>query len=62
VCRAKEDLQGILNVLLNNVSLSVQGQDFKSGTKGIEQDGKEEGSSSRSECIGRFGCDDERCS
>jgi hypothetical protein len=45
----EEDLQSVLNVFLDNVSLGVQGQDFKSGTKGIKQDSKEECSTSRSE-------------
>ena len=48
----KLDLQSVLNVFLDNVSLSVQGQDFKSGTKGVEQNSKEQCSTSRSERIG----------
>lgn len=56
VPKSERDSQGILDVFLDNVSLSVQGQDFKGGTESVKQDGKEEGSSTRSEtvCIFRY--------
>jgi hypothetical protein len=42
-------------MFLDNVSLSVQSQDLKSGTESIKQDSEEERSTSRSECIGSRG-------
>jgi hypothetical protein len=53
--RVEGDSQSVLNMFLDNISLGVQGQDLKSGTKGVKQDGKEECSTSRSERVGRLG-------
>lgn len=55
-CKCRDDSQGILDVFLDNVSLGVQRQDLEGSTKGVEQDGKEEGSTTRSETVGGSSC------